>query len=104
MAFRQKHYAAAAWRHCVILGCSLPPRTFEGAVGAVGLDERVELGHVLAGQGEVENLRVLADSLPVGRFGAHRNTVPRAPAQSHLRGCPPRSPPDPPPRPVVTSP
>jgi len=35
-------------------------------VGALGLVECVELGHVLVGQGEVEDLRVLADSFPGG--------------------------------------
>jgi hypothetical protein len=69
-----------------------------GAVGAIGLVEYVEFGHVLVGQGEVEDLSVLADSLALGRLGDDRNIVLKAPAQQHLCGCPPHALPDPAPR------
>ena len=67
---------------------SSPPRVFQGSVGAVGLVERIELGHVFAGEGEVEDLRVFLDALAMGRLGDHWHIVLKAPAQGYLRGCP----------------
>ena len=52
--------------------CSSPLLVFRGAAGAVGLVERVEFGHVLIGQDEIEDVRVLGDSLAVGRLGDDR--------------------------------
>jgi hypothetical protein len=60
----------------------LTPLAFEGAVDAIGLVERVELDHVFVWQGEIEDLRVLVDSLPMGRLGDDRNIVLKAPAQT----------------------
>jgi hypothetical protein len=45
-----------------------PPLGLAGAVGAARLVERVELGHVLVGEGEVEDLRVLDDAVAVRRL------------------------------------
>jgi hypothetical protein len=58
-----------------------PPPTLEGTVGALGLVEPVELGHVLAGQGEVEYLPVLADPLTMSRLGDDHKVVLEAPPQ-----------------------
>jgi hypothetical protein len=45
-----------------------PPLVFESNVGTAGLIERIKLGHVCFGQGEVEDLGVLGDPLAVSRF------------------------------------
>src|SRR5271165_737649 len=57
-----------------------PPRPLEGAAGAAGLIQRVELAHILFGQLEVEDLRVLLDSLAVRRLRDDRKPVLNAPA------------------------
>jgi len=41
--------------------------------------------------GRSRNLRILADSLSVGRLGDDRKIVLKAPAQQHLRGRPRRA-------------
>ena len=46
--------------------CALPPCAFEGAVGAIGPIQRVERGHVLVRQCEVEDLGVVCDAFTVG--------------------------------------
>ena len=62
-----------------------PPLALERLAGASRLIERVELCHVLVGEREVEDPRVLLDALSVSRLGDHRNAVLHAPAQQHLR-------------------
>ena len=66
----------------------LTTRCVPGPGQCPGLVERIELRHVLGGQGEVEDLSVLADSLAVGRLGDDRNIVLKAPPQQHLGGRP----------------
>ncbi len=66
-----------------------PPFAFQGAVGASGAVAGVELGHVLVGQGEIEDLGVFLDALAVGRLGQDDEATLQAPAQQHLcRGAP----------------
>ena len=60
-------------------------QSLERAVGAARLVERVERGHFLVGQGEVENLAVLLESLAVSRLHDHDHIPLHAPAQKHLR-------------------
>jgi hypothetical protein len=48
--------------------------TFTGLAGALGAIQRVEFGHVARRQGEVENLRVLADPPPWGQCTSSRGT------------------------------
>src|SRR5262245_32634954 len=61
-----------------------PPFALARAVGAAGAVERVELGHVLVGEPEVEDLRVLGDALAVRRLRNDRNAPFDAPAQQYL--------------------
>jgi hypothetical protein len=56
-------------RHCS------PLPEHPGTVGAAGAVEGVELGHVHIGQFEIEDLRVLGDSLAMGRLGDDREIV-----------------------------
>ena len=60
----------------------LRSRAHPGAAGGV---ERVERGHVVVGQREVEDLRVLLDPLAVGRLREHDDVALQAPADEDLR-------------------
>src|SRR6476660_6024448 len=66
-----------------------PPLLFDRSIGAAGAVERVELCQVLASQPEIEDLAVLSDSLTVRRLRDHRDLALDAPAEEHLRRCPP---------------
>jgi hypothetical protein len=57
----------------------------DGAVGATGLVEGVERGHVLGGQREVEDASVLDDALAVGGLRQDDQVALQAPAQEDLR-------------------
>src|SRR5260370_15471495 len=63
-----------------------PPGALEGTAGTSGLVARVELGHVLVRQAEIEDAQVLLDALPVGGLGDGRKPVLEAPAQHDLCG------------------
>src|SRR4051794_9874997 len=65
-----------------------PPLALERPCRATGLVERVEFGHVPVGEAEVEDVRVLRDSVPMGRLGDHRHLVLNAPAKQYLRRSP----------------
>jgi hypothetical protein len=65
---------------------ALPPGGFERPFGAAGLVERVQRRHVLVGEREVEDLRVLRDSLTVGRLRDDDELALHAPAQQDLGG------------------
>jgi len=56
----------------------------EGAVGATGLVEGVERGHVPGGEREVEDASVLDDPLAVGGLGQDDQVALQAPAQEDL--------------------
>ena len=49
-------------------GVASPPEALERALGTARFVERIERGHVLVGQREVEDLGVLLDSLAVSRL------------------------------------
>src|SRR5258708_38645819 len=61
-----------------------PPWAFEGVVSAIGPVERIERGHVLVREGEVEDLGVLLDAFAVRRLGDHDQVMLQGPAQQHL--------------------
>src|ERR1051326_4902719 len=61
-----------------------PPAALEGPAGSFRAVEGVELGQVMLGQREVEDLGVLGDALPVGRFRDDREPALDRPAQQHL--------------------
>ena len=57
-----------------------PPVVLDGAVGATGLVEGVERGHVLGGEREVEDASVLDDPLAVGGLRQDDQVALQAPA------------------------
>src|SRR5205807_10665747 len=63
-----------------------PPRALECTAGTTGLVARVEFGHVLVRQAEIEDPQVLLEALPVGGLGDGRKSLLQAPAQQHLGG------------------
>ena len=74
------------------VAASSPPGALEGAVGATGLVEGVERGHVLGGEREVEDASVLDDALAVGGLRQDDQVALQAPAQEDLgRRAPTRS-------------
>src|SRR4051794_6242278 len=87
-SLRSRHaVTATAVRPPVRPGFS-PPLALERAVGPTGLVERVELCHVVVGEAEVEDLRVLLDPLAVRRLRDDRDVVLDGPAQEDLRRRP----------------
>src|SRR4029450_9060045 len=77
-------------------GAPAPPRAFERTFRPTRPIERIELRHVLLGEGEVEDLRVLRDPFAVRRLRDQRNVALDAPAEQHLGGRPPETLRDPP--------
>src|SRR2546430_3243514 len=61
-----------------------PPRVLERPACATGAVEPVELRHVFVRERELEDLRVLGDSLAVGGLRDDRDLALEAPAEEHL--------------------
>src|SRR4051812_13268157 len=68
-----------------------PPAALAGAVRAAGLVERIQRGHVLAGQGEVEDACVLLDALAVRRLRQDHEVALDRPTDQDLRGLAPEA-------------
>src|SRR5215216_799521 len=62
-----------------------PPFVLARAIGAGGRVERVESGHIVVGEREVEDVRVLCDSLAARRFRQDDEAMLKAPADEDLR-------------------
>src|SRR3954453_9278189 len=62
-----------------------PPLALARLLGAARAVERVEGVHVLLGEREVEDLRVLLDPLPVRRLRQHDELALQRPADQDLR-------------------